>query len=195
MAGALPRFGVILLAAGLSRRMAGPNKLLQPYRGEPLLAHALRGAAEGGLADLVAVTGRDRAEVCAIAASFGFRCVHHARFADGLGASIAAGARNVVPSLAGVFIALGDMPEIRAGDYRLLASRFEYRAIAAPVHRGARGHPVLFCASYLAELSALAGDEGARSILKRHWTRAIDVESENRGVLRDIDTPEDFKKF
>ena len=37
-----PRFGLIMLAAGLSRRMGGPNKLLQPYRGKPLLAHALR---------------------------------------------------------------------------------------------------------------------------------------------------------
>ncbi|MGC2397906.1 MAG: NTP transferase domain-containing protein, partial [Rhodomicrobium sp.] len=31
-----------MLAAGLSRRMGGPNKLLQSYRGKPLLSHALR---------------------------------------------------------------------------------------------------------------------------------------------------------
>jgi molybdenum cofactor cytidylyltransferase len=195
MASAAQRFGVIMLAAGLSRRMAGPNKLLRPYRGEPLLNHALRTAAEAGLADRVAITGRDRAEVGALAASFGFRCVHNARFADGLGASIAAGARAVDPSLAGLFLALGDMPEVRANDYRLLASRFERGAIAAPIHRGGRGHPVLFCASYLPELSALTGDNGARALLWRHSPSVIGVETANCGVVRDVDTPEDLKNF
>ncbi len=37
-------FGAIILAAGLSKRMGGPNKLLQPYRGKPLLAFALETA-------------------------------------------------------------------------------------------------------------------------------------------------------
>jgi CTP:molybdopterin cytidylyltransferase MocA len=193
MAGALLRFGAIVLAAGLSRRMGGPNKLLQPYRGQPLLAHALESAAKAGLASRVVVTGRDPAEIEALAALYGFRCVHNARFAEGLGASIAAGASAADASLAGVFIALGDMPEVLADDYRLLASRFAHGAIAAPVYKGARGHPVLFCASYLDELSALRGEEGARSILKRRAARFIEVETDNRGVLRDFDTPDDFK--
>jgi molybdenum cofactor cytidylyltransferase len=194
MADALSKFGVIVLAAGLSRRMGGPNKLLQPHRGRPLLAHALDAAAKAGLADRLAVTGRDAAEVEALAAPFGFRCVHNARFPEGLGASIAAGASAVDASLAGVFIALGDMPEVLARDYLLLAQRFERGAIAAPVYKGARGHPVLFCASYLPDLSALCGEEGARSILKRGAGRILDVVTGNRGVLRDLDTPEDFEE-
>ena len=135
MAGALLRFGAIVLAAGLSRRMGGPNKLLQPYRGQPLLAHALESAAKAGLASRVVVTGRDPAEIEALAALYGFRCVHNARFSEGLGASIAAGASAADASLAGVFIALGDMPEVLADDYRLLASRFAHGAIAAPVYK------------------------------------------------------------
>jgi molybdenum cofactor cytidylyltransferase len=194
MAGALSRYGVIVMAAGLSRRMGGPNKLLQPYRGQPLLAHALDGAAKAGLASRVVVTGRDSAEIEALAAPYGFRCVHNARFAEGLGASIATGASAVDASLAGVFIALGDMPELLADDYSLLATRFAHGAIAVPVYKGARGHPVLFCTSYLYELSALWGEEGARSILKRPAARCIEVETDNRGILRDVDTPEDFKK-
>ncbi len=60
------QFGAIILAAGLSTRMGGPNKLLQPYRGKPLLTYALETAAslmrgDGGalLKDCVVVTGRD----------------------------------------------------------------------------------------------------------------------------------------
>jgi molybdenum cofactor cytidylyltransferase len=181
-----------MLAAGLSRRMGGPNKLLQPYRGKPLLSHALRVAEEIEFADRIAVTGRDSAETGALAASFGFRCVFNPSFAEGLGTSIAAGVRALHPMAEGVFIALGDMPEIGPDVYRALAEHFTQGAIAAPLHTGARGHPVLFCKSYIAQLSALSGDEGARSIVHRHASCVAEIETANPGVLRDVDTREDF---
>ncbi len=181
-----------MLAAGLSRRMGGPNKLVQPYGGKPLLAHALRIAEEIEFADRIAVTGRDSAETGALAASFGFRCVFNPRFAEGLGTSIAAAARALYPEAEGAFIALGDMPEIGPDVYRLLAQTFTQGSIVAPLHDGARGHPVLFCKSYIAQLSALSGDEGARSIMRRHALCVAEVETVNRGVLHDVDTREDF---
>ena len=181
-----------MLAAGLSRRMGGPNKLLQRYRGKPLLAHALRAAGEMDFVDRIAVTGRDRAEVETVTASYGFRCVHNDRFQDGLGTSLAAGARALHPGANGVFIALGDMPEIEIKVYRALAGNFGQRSIVVPVHDGLRGHPVLFCASYLAELSALSSGEGARSLLRRHKPFVVEVATNDPAVLRDIDTREDF---
>ena len=181
-----------MLAAGLSRRMGGPNKLLQPYRGKPLLAHALRVAEEIEFADRIAVTGRDCAETEALAASFGFRCVFNPRFAEGLGTSIAAGVRALHPEAEGAFIALGDMPKIGPEVYRALAETFTQGLIVAPLHNGARGHPVLFCKSYIAQLSALSGDEGARSIVHRHALCVAEVETANPGVLHDVDTREDF---
>ena len=191
----LRKLGVIVLAAGLARRMGGPNKLLQPYRGKPLLAHALTAAAgDIDFMDRIAVTGRDCAEIEALAASHSFRSIYNPRFEDGLGTSIAAGAGALHPDICGVFISLGDMPEIHADDYIGPGSRFKHGSIVVPVHRGARGHPVLFCGSYLRELSALSGDEGARSILKRHAARIIEVETPNPGVLRDVDTHEDFDR-
>lgn len=186
------KFGLIVLAAGLSRRMGGPNKLLQPYRGKPLLAHALRIAQDIEFADRIAVTGRDADQVQALAASFNFRCVHNARFAEGLGTSIAAGSCALHPEINGVFIALGDMPEIGQEVYRTLAGKFTQRSIIVPLHQGARGHPVLFCTSHNPELSALSGDEGARSLLRRHALCVAEVETANPGVLRDVDTREDF---
>ena len=181
-----------MLAAGLSWRMGGPNKLLQPYRGKPLLAHALRVAEEIEFADRIAVTGRDCAETEALAASFGFRCVFNARFVEGLGTSIAAGARALHPEAEGAFIALGDMPKIGPEVYRALAETFTQGSIVAPLHNGARGHPVLFCKTYIAQLSALSGDEGARSIVHRHAPCVAEVETANPGVLHDVDTREDF---
>ncbi len=189
-----PRLALIVLAAGLSRRMGGPNKLLQPYRGKRLLAHALKIAGAFDFIDRIAVTGRDAAEVQALAGAYDFRCVHNPHFAEGLGGSIAAAARALNPEAGGVFIALGDMPDIGGEVYRALAENFAHRAILAPLHKGLRGHPVLFCASYITELSALSGDEGARSLLRRHALRLTEVETANPGVLRDLDTQEDFDR-
>ena len=186
------RFGLIVLAAGLSRRMGGPNKLLRCYQGRPLLAHALGAAEQIEFLDRIAVTGRDSVETEALAASFCFRCVFNPRFTEGLGTSIAAGARALSSDINGVFIALGDMPGIEREIYCALGAKFTQGSIVLPLHQGTRGHPVLFCASYVPELLALSGDEGARSLLRRHVLRVAEVEIANPGVVRDVDTREDF---
>ena len=124
-----------MLAAGLSRRMGGPNKLLRSYQGKPLLAHALGAAEKIEFLDRIAVTGRDSAETEALAASFGFQCVFNPRFIEGLGTSIAAGAGALSPDISGVFIALGDMPGLGPEIYRALGReihpRFDYCPFAS----------------------------------------------------------------
>jgi molybdenum cofactor cytidylyltransferase len=188
------RFGAIVLAAGLSSRMGGPNKLLQGYRGLPLLEHALKAVESLGVADCVAVTGRDCETISALAASYAVRTVHNPNYADGLGSSIAAGICALDRSIAGVFIALGDMPGVVPKDYQLLSRAFKTGAIMVPVFDLRRGHPVLFCTSYIPELSVLSGDEGARSLLGRHANAVIEVGTGNAGILRDLDLPEDFEE-
>jgi molybdenum cofactor cytidylyltransferase len=186
------RFGLIVLAAGLSRRMGGPNKLLQPYRGEPLLSHALRAAGHVDLDDSVVVSGRDAEAIEELARSFGMRCVHNFRYAEGLGTSLVLGAAEMLGRIDGVFVALGDMPDVLATDYLALSEKFAADGIVLPLHEEARGHPVLFSSKYLPELRALSGDEGARSILNRHPAAIIEVNTPNPGVLRDLDRPGDF---
>jgi molybdenum cofactor cytidylyltransferase len=64
----------------------------------------------------------------------------------------------------------------------------------APAYQGKRGHPVGFSAKFRSELEQLAGDEGARSILKRHADQIKLLECNDPGILADIDTPEDLRK-
>jgi molybdenum cofactor cytidylyltransferase len=67
--------------------------------------------------------------------------------------------------------------------------------IAAPVlsRTGVRGHPVGFAAELRAELLALQGDAGARSILDRHRARLRILATDDAGILVDLDTPEQLE--
>ena len=190
----MERYGAVILAAGFSRRLPGENKLLKNYGSRPLLAHALAAAQALGLADAVVVTRPDMPAVEEIAMNAGLRCVENPDAAEGMGASIAAGVRVVRPGLAGIFVALGDMPHVTAEDYRALATAHEQQSarICVPVWDGRRGHPVLFGADYRGALAGLSGDTGARAVLADHAARVVAVPAASPGVLADLDTAEDF---
>jgi molybdenum cofactor cytidylyltransferase len=54
------------------------------------------------------------------------------------------------------------------------------------------GHPVIFPARFGAELIALRGDRGARAVLDAHVSEIYELITDDRGVLRDVDTPADL---
>lgn len=94
----------------------------------------------------------------------------------------------------GWVIALGDMPFLLPQTIRTVAGRVEQTgSIAIPAYRGERGHPVGFGRRYRDELLNLQGDEGARSLVGHHPGDLEIVECDDRGILRDIDTPDDLE--
>lgn len=114
----------------------------------------------------------------------------------GMGASLAAAAHYLLshqptPTPKGVFVALADMPWISADCYQRLGAALQKHPIVAPIYQGQRGHPVGFQWSFLAELSQLTGDQGARSILKHHGFYPVPVH--DAGVCADVDRPEQLK--
>jgi molybdenum cofactor cytidylyltransferase len=124
-------------------------------------------------------------------------------FGAGMGDSLAAGVTHAaVRGDVACLIALADMPWIRVETIRLLVDALKGElvrgprrdAIIAPYCDGERGHPVGFGASHFAELGALRGDRGARSILQHHASRLVACPVTDAGVLRDIDTPSDLIK-
>ncbi len=192
MATGLSSFGAVVLAAGLSSRMGGPNKLLELYSGKPLLAHALETVAGLGLMDCVVVTGRDQDRVAMMAKQAGVRFIHNTQPRDGMGRSIAAGVGALNKNNSGNFIVLGDMPHITANDFLTLATRFTPRSIIVPRFGEQRGHPVLFSSAYRSRLLTLTGDIGARAVIKAHISEVIEVEMPHAGILIDFDQPDDF---
>ena len=193
-------YAAILLAAGAGRRFGG-GKLLAHWRGAPLVAGAVRAALATPSERVIVVTGTDSGPVgdaCKGAAerlggAERLRLVHAADHAEGMGASLRAGVAALPTGLRGVFVFLGDMPDVPEEVLPRLVTAVESGApAAAPTYKGRRGHPVLFSASLLPDLAGAAGDAGAREVLAILGDRLARVESPDPGVLFDVDRPEDL---
>src|SRR6185437_15152189 len=90
-------------------------------------------------------------------------------------------------------IALADMPYLQTTTLEALASALRAGAgIVQPYCAGKGGNPVGFARRHLPHLLTLAGDQGARALLRQHEVTRVDVDDE--GIFRDIDTVEDLHK-
>jgi len=183
------KIAAILLAAGKSSRF-GANKLLHPLAGTPI---ALRSAASllTACPQAVAVVSPGSALQPLLEAA-GLHAVVSERAHEGMGESLKS-AIAATPDADGWVVALADMPYVQPATHTaIMRALADGAAIAAPVYRGERGHPVGLSARFREDLLALEGDAGARMILKSHAHEIRLVEVDDPGVLKDIDTPADL---
>jgi molybdenum cofactor cytidylyltransferase len=183
----------LVLAAGRSTRMGGPNKLVAEIGGKPLVRIAAEQALASRAKPVIVVTGHQRERVEAALAGLPVRLVHNPDFAEGLGTSVRAGIAAVPASADGAVICLGDMPQVDADLINRLIAAFapEQGALAViPSIDGKRGNPVLWSRRFFPDLMALEGDIGARNLIGRYGEAVIEVPVTGEAALTDIDTQE-----
>jgi molybdenum cofactor cytidylyltransferase len=188
-----PRIGAVLLAAGQSRRMGGPNKLLAEVDGSPMAAHVARRLLASRARPIVAVLGNQAEAVDAALGKLPVERVRNPEFADGLSTSLKRGIAALPSDLDGALVCLGDMPLISGRHIDRLIAAFnplEGRAIIVPTRRGKRGNPVLWAKRFFPEMTELAGDVGAKHLIGEHAELVAEVEMDDDAILVDIDTPE-----
>jgi molybdenum cofactor cytidylyltransferase len=183
----------VVLAAGRSSRMGGPNKLLAEIGGRPLVRIVAEAALASQARPVVVVTGHERERVEAALAGLPVTFVHNSHYADGLGTSLRAGIAAVPAQADGVVVCLGDMPQVDAALIdRLIAAIDPDKGalVALPTIDGKRGNPVVWSRRFFADLMAVEGDVGARHLIGRYGEAVVEVPVTGTGVLTDIDTPE-----
>ncbi len=188
-----PRVGAVLLAAGRSRRMGGPNKMLVEIDGVPMVARTAQRLLASHARPLVAVLGNQADEVDAALGKLPVERVRNPDFADGLSTSLKRGLAALPPDLDGAVVCLGDMPLISGRHVDRLIAAFnplEGRAIVVPTRRGKRGNPVLWARRFFPEMSQIAGDVGARHLIGEYAELVAEVEMDDDAIFVDIDTPE-----
>lgn len=187
---------VLILAAGASSRMRGRDKLLEVVAGVPLIARIAHEVIAAGLPACL-VLPPDRPLRLAAVAGLPLHRVIAEQARDGMAESLKAGLQ-AVPSGADVMVLLADLPEIDQADLMVLKAAHQAhpdKVLRATDETGKPGHPVIFPHALLAELKAISGDEGARSVLQRHADKILPVPLPGRHATTDLDTPEDWDRW
>lgn len=183
----------IVLAAGRSTRMGGPNKLLAELSGKPLVRIVVEQALASKASPVIVVTGHQGTEVAKALDGLDVTLRSNPHFAEGLATSVKAGIAAVPDESDGAIVCLGDMPLV---DARLIDRMVDAFApdhgslIVVPVAEGRRGNPVLWSRRFFPELLALDGDIGARHLIAQHAEAVAEVEVDGKSAFLDIDTPD-----
>lgn len=182
--------GILMLAAGRSRRFGSDKRRAMLANGQTLLGAALANARTSGL-PLQVCLGHSDAELADLLRGQGYEVQLCRHSGLGMGATLADGATQL-GDWEGVLVALSDMAWIAPDTFRLIADCINSDSICAPYYKGQRGHPVGFGCDFYTELTELEGDRGARALLETFKPRVQRIEVSDSGILRDADTPADL---
>ncbi|WP_024519253.1 molybdopterin-binding/glycosyltransferase family 2 protein [Bradyrhizobium sp. Tv2a-2] len=183
----------IVLAAGRSTRMGGPNKMLAELSGKKLVRIATEQALASKASEVIVVTGHQAELVEQALAGLKVKFVRNPDFAGGLASSVKAGIAAVSKQADGAVVCLGDMPLIDAHLIDRLVEAFDPdrgSLIVVPVAEGRRGNPVLWSRRFFSELLTLDGDIGARHLIAKHAEAVAEVPVDGESAFLDIDTPQ-----
>ncbi|ART62065.1 nucleotidyltransferase family protein [Kushneria marisflavi] len=189
----------LVLAAGQSRRF-GSDKRLASFNGQTLLAATAARLAPHVTA--MAVMLRHGEPIEPFGLPFEAHIMHAPSSPIGMGTSLATAVSGLLASTEprhlqceALALMLGDMPEVRDETLSALMVHASGDIIVRPSHQGRAGHPVVFGRSFWPALAELDGDEGARSLLKRHALQVVTLDTSDPGILTDIDTPKDLSSL
>ena len=184
----------IILAAGRSSRLGRPKQLL-PLHGEPLIRHTIGRVLASSLDQVILVVGHEAEQVRDVVADLPVETVHNPDAAAGQSTSVRAGLAALPPDVEAVVFILGDQPGIDPAviDALIAAWRTSGAPVAAPRYEDRMGNPVLFDRRVFPELAALAGDTGARPVVRAyHDSGDLQVVLVAGQAPPDIDTEADY---
>lgn len=193
------RVSAILLAAGESRRMGEPNKLMLAIDGTPLVRRSAQVLLASSVVELIVVLGHEAARLRGLLSDLPLRFVINENHSAGRMGSVHRGLEAVRQRCDAILIGLADLPRIEPTDIDRLINAFDRRekgSILIPTYQGTRGNPVLLAGSHRAELLAAdAEGGGVRGFIDGHPELVNTLEMDNDHVVTDIDSPEDYARI
>ena len=189
--------GIIILAAGESKRMGSPKQLLS-FDGSTLLARVAKTACESMTHPVIAVLGAHAEKIRPTLNIPGITVVNNEDWQEGMASSIRKGLSSMMelyPQVDGILILVCDQPYLNPDLIKVLidAQRDAGLPAAAASYSGKLGTPALFHKSLFSVLMLLSGDTGARKMLERMRENVVKVDFEMGDV--DIDTQADYERL
>jgi len=183
----------ILLAAGLSKRMAGENKLTKKIKGIPLIKHSVKNILVSSIDELIVVLGYQKEVIKKIIdKNEKVKFVFNENFENGMASSIKTGLNHLSEKTEAFFICLGDMPMVNHDIYNQMIKLKNNKEIIVPTYKGQLGNPVLFSNSMKEKIITIQDDIGAKKILELNKNKILYLETNNINVTKDFNTQNNF---
>jgi molybdenum cofactor cytidylyltransferase len=185
-----------ILAAGESRRMGEPKALVS-VQGLTFVEHLFAATRLPRVGITRIILGAHAAEISAKLKFDPAMIVVNPDWPRGQLSSIHAAIRSLpADTTDGIILCPVDHPLVSRHLISALIAQFDSsrKAIALPVYRGKRGHPVIFRAPLYDELLAASPGVGARQVVWAHSQEIQEVPTEEEGVVLNLNDPESLKK-
>jgi molybdenum cofactor cytidylyltransferase len=191
----------IILAGGESRRMGRPKALL-PINGETFIERIVSAFAQSRVGKIVVVLGHEPEPIREKLVTLPVKVVLNPDYPKGQLSSLIVGLESLESTrreeaIEAAFVHLVDHPFITSAliDRMIESLLHSQKLIVVPTYKGKRGHPVLFSAKLFPELLRAPPDEGAKFVVHAHEADILEVQTEDEGVIVDIDTPEAYRSY
>lgn len=185
-----------ILAAGESRRMGQP-KALVPFQGLSFVEHLITATRHARIGLTRIVLGARANDIRAKLAIDSGSIVINPDWPKGQLSSIHAAIRSLpAGATEGLMICPVDHPLISPHLVAHLIRSFDSteKVVVLPKYQGRRGHPVIFRAGLYDELLAAPPGVGARQVVWDHAAEVVEVETDEEGVILNLNDPETLKK-
>ncbi len=196
----MPEIGVIILAAGASRRMGRPKQLLKIGENS-LIQYVVKIVKKtSAFAPVIVVLGSDFEKVKNELSTFEVFPVLNQNWEKGIGTSIATGIKEIQklnPEIQAVIILLADQPKVEASLLAKIVKLYQQtgKKIIASKYAKTIGVPTLIDQSIFQELESLTGDKGAKKIIQQFADKNEVAFIDFPGGKLDLDTLSDYDRF
>jgi CTP:molybdopterin cytidylyltransferase MocA len=178
----------------------GQPKLALPFAGRTVLEHVVRTLREGGVRDVIVVTASHLPELHRLARGAGADLEVLPEVTYDMRSTVEHGLRRLEQSKSpqagdAFFLAPADHPAFSADLVRKLCKTYlssRAASIVLPMHMGHRGHPALIAWKHVPAIRAIPRNLGINSFLRDRVDETIELETTERGVLLNLDHPEDY---
>ena len=184
------RTGAVITAAGMSSRM-GDFKPMLTIGSISIAQRVVATLQQGGAEEIVMVTGFNATALERHLAGQGIVFLRNEKYeTTNMFDSASIGLAYMKDRVDRVLFTPVDIPLFTAATVSSLLSSGE--RLAVPVCGGESGHPILISSELIDSILSYPGDDGLRGALEHCGTDIAHVPVEDRGILHDADTPEDY---
>ena len=191
----MPFISAVLTAAGLSSRMGSPKPLL-PWRGKTLVESQISALLKAEVSEIIVVLGHRAKEVSPYISGDSVCIIINHEYEEGRASSIKAGLGAVSSDTSDILIMGVDQPRSARIVSRVIQAHLQANALlTSPRYLGRGGHPLMFSAQLLSELSRISEEnQGLREVFERHRSEITEVHFDDPVVRLDLNTPQAYEE-